>query len=782
MKKILLFSIFALAMMKVMAAPVDVATAKSTAQQFLREQVANSLHRAPANSQLELVLTERSMANVGQALYYIFNTNDSYLIVSGDDRAREILAYGDSPIDVNNIPTNMKVWLEGYKGQLEYLLAHPGVIVEKTSRKAPAANGNSVQPLLASLWDQGEPYNRHCPPHRGMLSVTGCAATSLAMVFHYWKYPTEPTPTVPGYTTASLHLALEQLPSITFDWDNMLNRYRGNYSTEQAEAVAWLMRYIGQSERMDYNPNGSGTYGDNILETVKRFGYDQDARLVYKESWSGQTIYNDDEWAAIIQEELTSSRPIVMCAYTATMSGHAFNVDGYDAHNDTYHVNWGWSGQSNAYFALNAFNGGGSTFNVGQQLIIGIEPPATVPTIKASLSRLSPKAYVDSTATTTFNVRSALLTDDITLTLEDNSGYFELNTNEISLNTLAQYNQVPVRVKYKPKAVGSHTAKIILRSTGAQDKVINLQGTCVLETYDPVMLAASDVTMSSFTAHWQDATPAHNVVSYNLEIATVPFHELSLTESFDNNEYSGTSSSDWSSKLDEITSTPGWTGSKVYRSYNNILLGNANSKGWIQTPVLDTYGNNDLITVAVRARSTGNQESTPLIISCGSSSTTIYISNEEKEHIVLLPCPSGNGSRVKLSSVAGQRVMLCNVEVYAGDNYTPVDLSTATYLNGISSTSYEFKDMNCGYYGMRVQAVYTDGTTSPWSNRTRVMVEWKKGDVNHDGEINIADVNEVLNVVLKGINSPRAISINDVNNDGEINIADIDAIIKKILE
>ena len=47
---------------------------------------------------------------------------------------------------------------------------------------------------------------------------------------------------------------------------------------------------------------------------------------------------------------------------------------------------------------------------------------------------------------------------------------------------------------------------------------------------------------------------------------------------------------------------------------------------------------------------------------------------------------------------------------------------------------------------------------------------------------NIADVNEVLNVVLKGINSPRAISINDVNNDGEINIADIDAIIKKILE
>ncbi|MBQ1431415.1 MAG: Spi family protease inhibitor, partial [Firmicutes bacterium] len=28
----------------------------------------------------------------------MFNTDDSYIIVAGDDRATEVLAYGDSPL------------------------------------------------------------------------------------------------------------------------------------------------------------------------------------------------------------------------------------------------------------------------------------------------------------------------------------------------------------------------------------------------------------------------------------------------------------------------------------------------------------------------------------------------------------------------------------------------------------------------------------------------------------------------------------------------------------
>ncbi len=51
------------------------------------------------------------------------------------------------------------------------------------------------------------------------------------------------------------------------------------------------------------------------------------------------------------------------------------------------------------------------------------------------------------------------------------------------------------------------------------------------------------------------------------------------------------------------------------------------------------------------------------------------------------------------------------------------------------------------------------------------------GDVNLDGEVNIADINVVINVILTGFENSAA----DVNHDGEVNIADINVIINLIL-
>ena len=57
--------------------------------------------------------------------------------------------------------------------------------------------------------------------------------------------------------------------------------------------------------------------------------------------------------------------------------------------------------------------------------------------------------------------------------------------------------------------------------------------------------------------------------------------------------------------------------------------------------------------------------------------------------------------------------------------------------------------------------------------------EWPlKGDVNEDGEVNIADVNAVVAFILRGENNPAG----DINGDGEVNIADVNAIIELILE
>ena len=52
-----------------------------------------------------------------------------------------------------------------------------------------------------------------------------------------------------------------------------------------------------------------------------------------------------------------------------------------------------------------------------------------------------------------------------------------------------------------------------------------------------------------------------------------------------------------------------------------------------------------------------------------------------------------------------------------------------------------------------------------------------QGDVNADGEVNIADVNVLVDDILGHIGNTKC----DLNKDGEINIADINAVINMIL-
>jgi hypothetical protein len=53
----------------------------------------------------------------------------------------------------------------------------------------------------------------------------------------------------------------------------------------------------------------------------------------------------------------------------------------------------------------------------------------------------------------------------------------------------------------------------------------------------------------------------------------------------------------------------------------------------------------------------------------------------------------------------------------------------------------------------------------------------KPGDVNGDGEVNIADVNAVIDMILTQVIDKSG----DVNGDSEVNIADVNSLIDMIL-
>ena len=88
-------------------------------------------------------------------------------------------------------------------------------------------------------------------------------------------------------------------------------------------------------------------------------------------------------------------------------------------------------------------------------------------------------------------------------------------------------------------------------------------------------------------------------------------------------------------------------------------------------------------------------------------------------------------------------------------------------------------------YYVRARYAYrtlATGTTAQYTDycdiRTFVYHETIRGDVNADGEIGIADVNAVIDIILGG---DATGSLADVNGDGEISIADINALIDMIL-
>lgn len=317
------------------------------------------------------VFTAQTAAGTNTA--YIFNASGhGYVIVSADDVAYPLLGYSDSGcIDPSNMSPEMKWWIDGYGRQIEWANEHGfKAAVDKESR-----NWAPIAPLVKSRWDQGKPYYNECPEQNGSRCVTGCVATSMAQVMNYFKYPEVGTGRI-AYNTAGQRVALD-LSKRNFDWSNMLDVYTsGEYTDEQASAVAYLMKCCGYSVQMNYTPQASGASGGIISNAlVNNFKYDQDCITRLRDP------YSSSEWEQMVYDNLKNIGPVVINGASPLDGGHSFVCDGYDG-KGYYHFNWGWGGVSDGYFALDALNpeaqgtgGSAGGFNFSQNAIFGIQPP-----------------------------------------------------------------------------------------------------------------------------------------------------------------------------------------------------------------------------------------------------------------------------------------------------------------------------------------------------------------------------------------------------------------------
>ncbi len=796
MKKIFFLVALMLTVAQGWAASVDLMAAQANAQRYL--QSVNSVPRinSTSASNVKLLYTEVSNYRPGLADYYIFNSDYGFVIVAGDDRAQEILAHGNRPLDMNRMPDNMRYWLSTYKRQIEFLHAHPSLEVEKPMLRAGEAM-QTVQPLLTAEWDQAEPYWNYCPVYGGERCYTGCPATSLSMVFYYWKYPKDPTPEIESYVNLSNGDRLPSLPSITFDWDNMLDAYEGvEYTEAQADAVAWLMRYVGQVEHMSYGIDGSGAQGSDILRAVKFFGYDEEAKLLTKSMADNygneiETYFSDEFWASKLQQELYEGRPVVYCAFDYNSqrgwSGHAFNVDGYNAEDNTYHVNWGWSGIGNGDYALNAFSYKDYSFNIEQQMIIGIQPPIVQPTIRVNAYHLNMKSYVDQASTATILVTGKELVDDITISVEDENGVFSVDESRINVED-ADSGKL-VTVNYAPLASGSHSATITLSSTDAENVTITIKGEASLETFRPVVLPPAEdyIGLTQFRADWTDQTLEKYVTSYDLEVNTTP--GVALVGETDWSDITEDSDNYANFAYELLPDEWAFVGTGLWRENGGVSI---NNKSSFITPTYDIAGY-EKMTIVLNAKSTMSYSSSKFMVKTSIDSILFSASGGAPmtQYVAVLNC--NELEQVVISGKSGFP-MFQSIKVYAGELDEPTlrgvqeeGDANSRYITGLTDKHYTVTDlMPGGMFYYRVKAYYIDGTSSTWSKSRSVTlfdnaISHIPGDVDHDGGLSIGDVTMLIDYLL-GSNNGICTDCADIDGDNEVTIADVTLLIDSMLK
>ena len=319
------------------ASPRSKVQMKTAALQLLQQ-----LHPSEGELPKELRRTEH---------YTVYGYEQSgFAILSNSDLMPEVIGYADT-----HFSEKCNEGLEWFLSQVEQIAAQAEATAQSIA-KSPAPDPSrfpaTVPALMSSTWGQEEPYWNYTPvDQRYGHCYTGCVATAIAQALYYHRYPPrgqgERTITYPLDGTTVKEYVTANFGETEYDWAHMRDSYAdGNYTEQEASAVATLMLHCGVASRMNYSVNGSGTFTADAAYGLREYFGINTARAFFRSE------YVSSDWMDMVYTELSEQRPIVYGATDRQQGfGHAFVIDGYDAEGRV-HVNWGWDGDANGYFDI----------------------------------------------------------------------------------------------------------------------------------------------------------------------------------------------------------------------------------------------------------------------------------------------------------------------------------------------------------------------------------------------------------------------------------------------
>ncbi|MDE6668814.1 MAG: C10 family peptidase, partial [Muribaculaceae bacterium] len=309
------------------AAVLSVEDAKDVAADFFQS---GDVHRLADRDAFTLVYTATDDAL--NPVCYVFNAKDGqgFVIVSAEDNTLPVIGYSYT-----------SVWnADAAPAAATGMLSTPVLSVYGGSSMAhaPRMGAASSQKLLTTpTWSQEAPFNNNIPNRR----LTGCVGVALAEIMKYHSFP------------ASRPVSLiSDGQSSDYAWGTMRNdNYRSGYTAEEADAVATLVADAAIAIGTDFGMSSSSAFEVKVPYALSSmFGYD--AGVSYKK----RSELDRATWDDVIVAEIDANRPVLYCGQDVS-AGHAFVCDGYEIREVPYfHINWGWGGSADGYYASDALN------------------------------------------------------------------------------------------------------------------------------------------------------------------------------------------------------------------------------------------------------------------------------------------------------------------------------------------------------------------------------------------------------------------------------------------
>ena len=369
---------------------------------------------------------------------YLFAVDGGgFIITSADNKMQPVLGYSHTTNFSFPIPDNLHYWLKCYDSQIRMLMddslacQHPEWRMLASRQRPEAVYDTKIGPLLTTTWDQYPYYNSLCPNGSNGQTVTGCVATAMGQLMKYWNWPDTGAGSH-SYIENEYGLLSADFGSTTYDWEHMPDYLNASSTSTEVTAVATLLYHCGVAVNMDY---GNAAQGSGALhETIGNLTFpcaENALRNYFKYSpalWNIVRInFTDDEWAALLKNEIDHLQPILYSGTDPSYVGHEFICDGYDT-TGFFHFNWGWSGNDNGFFSLGNLN----SFNSNQNALIGIEPDTLY---GSTASYTVTAAPIDTLMGTVIGSGTYMYRDTVTVTATPNVGYaFAGWSNGVHLN------------------------------------------------------------------------------------------------------------------------------------------------------------------------------------------------------------------------------------------------------------------------------------------------------------------------------------------------------------